>query len=65
MSFDMARPFNDHRHPELVSGSISPSRPSVPHKAQPHRRAVPKASEETSRWTLKRVQGDGVFGAVS
>ena len=64
MSFDMALPFNSHRHPELVSGSISQSRPSVLDKTQPHRRAAPKASEETSRWTLKRVPGDGVLGLV-
>jgi hypothetical protein len=64
MSFDMVRPFNSHRHPELVSGSISPPRPSVLYKAKPRRRAVPKASEGTSRWTLKRVQGDGVLGLV-
>ncbi len=65
MSFDMARSFNNHRHPELVSGSIFPSRLSVPYKAQPLPRAVPKASDEASRWTLKRVQGDNVLGLAS
>jgi hypothetical protein len=65
MSFVMARPFNHPRHPELVSGSIAQLCLGVPHKAQPHRRADPEAPEETSRWTLKRVHGDGVFGAVS
>jgi hypothetical protein len=64
MSFDMARRLNNHRHPELVSGSIPSSRPSVPYKAQPDRGAVPTASEKTSRWTLKQVQGDGVLGMV-
>ncbi len=32
------------RHPELVSGSISP----------------PEAEHETNKWTLKQVQGDGL-----
>jgi hypothetical protein len=64
MSFDITFPLTRFRHPELVSGSTSRSRQSVPYKAQPLRRAVPKASEETSQWTLKRVQGDGVVGVV-
>ncbi len=64
MSFDMARPFNDHRHPELVSGSISPSCPRLPHKAKLRRRAAQKPSGQTARWTLKQVQGDGVLGVV-
>ena len=65
MSFDMARPFNNHRHPELVSGSISSSSSGMPHKTLSRHHAALKASDETSRWTLKQVQGDGVFGAVS
>jgi hypothetical protein len=65
MSFDMVRPFNSHRHPELVSGSISPLCSAMSHKTESRRRAVSKTSNETSRWTLKQVQGDGVFGAVS
>jgi hypothetical protein len=65
MSFDMVRPFNNCRHPELVSGSISPSCSGMPHKILRYRRAVSKPSNETARWTLKQVQGDGVFGAVS
>ena len=62
MSFGMVRQIPTIRHPELVSGSISPSRPSLPHKAKPRRRAAPKVSEKTSRWTLKQVQGDGASG---
>ena len=58
MSFDMICLTPPNRHPELVSGSISPSRLSVPYKAQSCRRADSEASEETSQWTLKRVQGD-------
>jgi hypothetical protein len=65
MSFYMARSFNDYRYPELVSGSISKSRPSVPHKAELRRRVDPEASEETCRWILKQVQGDGVWGVAS
>ncbi len=65
MSFDMARPFNNHCHPELVSGSISPYRLSVHLKALRRRQAFSTASDETSQWTLKQFQGDGVLGLVS
>jgi hypothetical protein len=34
-----------HRHPELVSGSILP----------------PEQAVRAEKWTLKQVQGDGVF----
>jgi hypothetical protein len=64
MSFDMARPFNHPRHPELVSRSIAQLYPSVPYKALRRRHAISRASDETARWTLKRVQGDGVLGLV-
>jgi probable rRNA maturation factor len=40
--------FQNSRHPELVSGSISPRNPKV----------------ETEKWTLKQVQGDGIESEV-
>ncbi len=65
MSFGMVRLIPSIRHPELVSGSISQSCPTMPHKTLSRRRAVSKVTDETARWTLKRVQGDGELGVMS
>ncbi len=63
MSFDMD-PILSIRHPELVSGSISQFYSgSVGINLRRHR-IVSKTSDQTARWTLKRVQGDGVLGLV-
>ncbi len=62
MSFMMVRLISLMRHPELVSGSISQPHMAFVNKTRIRRRAASKASDETARWTLKRVQGDGVLG---
>ena len=64
MSFNMVHPISLMRHPELVSESISQSYSDSVGKKAPCRRAVSKRAGQTARWTLKRVQGDGVSGLV-
>ena len=46
------------RHPELVSGYISPRRPKLCGAARPHGLVAFLRSGQTARWTLKQVQGD-------
>ena len=50
-----------HRHPELVSGSISQPIPAPVVKSQAVTRGCVffRARVAAARWTLKRVQGDG------
>jgi hypothetical protein len=61
MSFDNY-PILSIRHPELVSGSISQFSSGAVGINPPRHRAVSKTSDQTARWTLKRVQGDVVVG---
>jgi hypothetical protein len=58
-------PSNHFRHPELVSESISQPHMVCVSKARDHFSTVSETSDETARWTLKQVQGDGVMGSVS
>ncbi len=64
MSFIMVHPISLVRHPELVSGSISQFYSGFVGVNLPRHRAVSKTSDQTARWTLKRVQGDGALGLV-
>ena len=47
-----------NRHPELVSGSISPRGPELCGAAKPGRSAFIPCAGQTALWTLKQVQGD-------
>ena len=49
------------RHPELVSGSISRTAPWVLKKHNRDAGLENGTSAFSARWTLKRVQGDGVY----
>ncbi len=72
MNFNMVHLILAELDPELVSpsvtdvpGSNSQSCSQMLLKTLSRRCAAPKASGQTARWTLKRVQGDGVLGSVS
>jgi hypothetical protein len=65
MSFKIVHLISLMRHPELVSGSMWQSYLYPVGKKVPCRRAVLKTAGQAARWTLKRVQGDGVLGLVS
>jgi flagellar P-ring protein FlgI len=53
------------RHPELVSGPISPARPEPSGLAWRRGGACPDSAESAARWVLKQVQDDEVGEVAS